>query len=166
MRAAPAPMIIITPIVIKSVCRSDSSSSVRTADEKILPADTRDSMAPRDFFVARCGNDKRFECWMAPTELQQAPKRPYIEAPGFDLHCPLSPTPVENGINLQWLFPPVRNLLALVNREGNTGVFDPKAEPIRFTIPIGRAVTMHGGEQSIVQHDEFGRRGPTPVRLQ
>src|SRR5258708_3401931 len=141
------------------------SFSRRACNQEILPTDAFNSVSPRGFFITGRGDDERFECRIAATELQQAPECVDIESTSFHFDRPLSPTPVENRIDLQRLLAPVCHLLPLVKRKCNAGVFDPEAKALRFTSRIWSAIGVCGGKKSIVQDHELRRRGAPSVGL-
>ena len=114
-------------------------------------------MPPRAVFIAGSGDHQRGKGRIAPTELHQSPQVLTAEPACFHLHGPLSPSSLKHGINLQRLFPPIGDALALIDGKCQAGILDPAAESLRFLLAIWSAVRMQGRKQAIVERDEFGR---------
>jgi len=97
--------------------------------------------------------------------------RPSSRRVPSDLHGPPPPAAFQDAVHLERLLPPVGHALPRIPGECQTGVLQPRPEPIRMPRAIRRPARIERGDQGVVQRHQLGRRGTAaqgarPVLLQ
>lgn len=97
----------------------------RARHHEFLPANRWQVVIASDLLVTSGSDNQGTQLPISATKFQETFEFIEIEALCLHLHGPVTPVALEDRINLERLFAPVRYPLTLVDCERHTGIFDP-----------------------------------------